>query len=198
MHKSYNDTDLIRYCKQTVLKAMNDVRAAMRGSNRLSLGETVQHQKIKKSPLNLTKGIDSLAEALILSALEKKLLQKKMGIKAFTVFSEEMGITTLPKGVKENDVELVIFINPIDGTEFIESLQGGWCLMAVYDRTENEVACVVAGDIFLAVSAFIEYAGSKEEYKGKYLLIQRSESCNNYQYCWETPGGKPNKGESYE
>ena len=149
MHKSYNDTDLIRYCKQTVLKAMDNIRAAMRGSNRLLLGETVQHQKVKKSPLNLTKGIDSLAEDLIVSALEKKLLKKKMGIRAFTVFSEELGIITLPKGANENDAELVIFLDPIDGTEFIESLQGGWCLMAVYDSIEKEVVCVVAGDIFL-------------------------------------------------
>jgi myo-inositol-1(or 4)-monophosphatase len=43
----------------------------------------------------------------------------------------------------------VVFIDPIDGTEFIESLQGGWCLIAVYDRRADEVVCAVAGDIFL-------------------------------------------------
>jgi hypothetical protein len=64
----------------------------MRGSNRLLLGEAVQHQKVKNSTLNLTKVIDSLAEDLILASIEKKLLKKKMGIKAFTVFSEELGI----------------------------------------------------------------------------------------------------------
>jgi len=43
----------------------------------------------------------------------------------------------------------VVFVDPIDGTEFIESLQGGWCLVAVYDRRAHEVVCAVAGDIFL-------------------------------------------------
>ncbi|MEJ2648424.1 MAG: inositol monophosphatase family protein [Sedimentisphaerales bacterium] len=128
---------------------MDQIRASMRGSNRLFLRETDKNQKIEKSPLNLTKGIDSLAEELIISTLKKKLLKKKIGIKAFTVFSEELGIKTFPKGIKETDAELVIFIDPVDGTEFIESLQGGWCLIAVYDRKDDEVICAVAGDIFL-------------------------------------------------
>ncbi len=162
MHKSYNDRDLIRYCKQTVLKAMDNIRAVMRGSNRLLLGEAVRQQKVDKSPLNLTKGIDSHAEDLILSALEKKLLKKKMGIKAFTIFSEELGVKTLPKGAKEDDAELVIFIDPIDGTEFIESLQGGWCLIAVYDRSQNEVVCAVAGDIFLNRLYWASHTGEAE------------------------------------
>ena len=50
----------------------------------------------------------------------------------------------------------------------------------------------------LAVSAFIKYKGPKEEYKGKYLLIQRSESCNNFIGFWETPGGKVDQGESFD
>ena len=149
MYKSYNEANLIRYCKQTVLKTMNHIRASMRGSNRLYLKETSPHPKIDKSPLNLTKAIDSLAEDIIVSTLEKKLLKENMGIKAFTVFSEELGIKTFPKGAKENDANLVIFVDPVDGTEFIESLQGGWCLISVYDRKVNEVVCAVAGDIFL-------------------------------------------------
>jgi 8-oxo-dGTP diphosphatase len=48
----------------------------------------------------------------------------------------------------------------------------------------------------LAVSAFIKYTGSGE-HKGKYLLIQRSETCNNYKGFWETPGGKLDQGESF-
>ena len=149
MYKSYNEADLIRYCKQTVLKVMDHIRASMRGSNRLYLKETSPHPQIDKSPLNLTKAIDSLAEDIIVSTLEKKLLKENMGIKAFTVFSEELGIKTFPKGAKENDADLVIFVDPVDGTEFIESLQGGWCLISVYDRKNNEVVCAVAGDIFL-------------------------------------------------
>ena len=50
----------------------------------------------------------------------------------------------------------------------------------------------------LAISAFIKYHGSNEENKGKYLLIQRSESSNNFKGLWETPGGKIDQGESFE
>ena len=50
----------------------------------------------------------------------------------------------------------------------------------------------------LAVSAFIKYEGPEKEHKGKYLLIQRSESCNNFIGFWETPGGKIDQGESFD
>lgn len=148
MHANYNQNEVLRYCRQTVLKAMNGVRAAMRGSNRLSLKKGVRAERAEKCELNPTKGIDVYAEDLILEALTNK-LQKIEGIKAFTVFSEELGIRTFPEGVAEEQADLVIFIDPIDGTEFIETLQGGWCLVAVYDRKANQMVCAVAGDIFL-------------------------------------------------
>ena len=148
MSRSYDDADVLRYCQHTVLKAMDNVRGIMRGSDRLLLKEVVNEQKTEKSELNLTKGIDARAEDLIVAALEKKLI-RKAGVKALTVFSEELGIKTIPERAREDDAELVVFIDPIDGTEFIESLQGGWCLMAVYDRRQDEVVCAVAGDIFL-------------------------------------------------
>jgi hypothetical protein len=94
----------------------------MRGSNRLLLGKVLQNQKVKKSSLNFTKGIDSLAEDFILASLEKKLLTKKMGVKAFTVFVEELGIVTLPKGANKDDSELVILLASVNSTEFIKSL----------------------------------------------------------------------------
>ncbi len=148
MSRSYRDEDVLRYCRQVVLKAMDSVRASMRGSDRLLLKGVVEGSGAKKSPLNLTKGIDVLAEELIVATLEEKLVGK-LGIRPLTVFSEEMGIRTFPAGAHEDDAEFVVFIDPIDGTEFIESLQGGWCLIAVYDRRANDVVCAVAGDIFL-------------------------------------------------
>jgi len=65
------------------------------------------------------------------------------------VFSEELGIQTFPEGASEAEADLVVFVDPIDGTEFVEALQGGWSLIAVYDRRENDVIAAVAGDIFL-------------------------------------------------
>jgi hypothetical protein len=65
------------------------------------------------------------------------------------VFPEELGNTTFPEGVSENEANQVVFIGPIDGTELIESLQGGWSMIAVYDRRADEVIAAVAGDIFL-------------------------------------------------
>ena len=65
------------------------------------------------------------------------------------MFSEELGIKTFPEGTSESEANLVVFIDPIDGTEFIEALQGGWSLIAVYDRRTDEVIAAVAGDIFL-------------------------------------------------
>ena len=85
---------------------------------------------------------------VLVEALQFK-FAKLPGIKAYTVFSEELGIQTFPAGAAEADADLVVFIDPIDGTEFVEALQGGWSLIAVYDRRCNEVIAAVAGDIFL-------------------------------------------------
>lgn len=148
MQNRYNENDILRYCRQTVLKAMDGVRAAMRGANRLLLKEPARDRKIEKSELNPAKCIDTFAEDLIIDTLTRK-FKKLEGVGSFTVFSEEIGIKTFPECSNEIEADLVVFIDPIDGTEFIESLQGGWCLLAVYDRKVNEIVCAVAGDIFL-------------------------------------------------
>lgn len=148
MESSYPDTDILRYCRQIVMKVMDKVRTEMRGSARLAMKQSVENVWTEKSELNLTKAIDKESEDLIIASLCKKFRKiKKIG--AFTIFSEELGIQTFPEGAAESDSDLVVFIDPIDGTEFIENLQGGWCLIAIYDRNINEVIVAVAGDIFL-------------------------------------------------
>src|SRR5208337_1794940 len=139
---------VLRYCRQIILKTMDHVRAAMRGENRLNLKRAVADPLLQKSAQNLTKAVDRDAEDLILDALQQK-FTKLPGVKTYTVFSEELGIKTFPEGTSESEANLVVFIDPIDGTEFIESLQGGWSLIAVYDRRADEVITAVAGDIFL-------------------------------------------------
>jgi hypothetical protein len=37
-----------------------------------------------------------------------------------------LGIQTFPKGAREGDADLVVFIDAIDRTEFVEALQDGW------------------------------------------------------------------------
>jgi myo-inositol-1(or 4)-monophosphatase len=139
---------VLRYSRQIILKTMDHVRSAMRGQNRLFLTRAVADPQLQKSAQNLTKAVDRDAEDLILDALQYKFL-KLPGVKAYTVFSEELGIKTFPEGTNESEADLVVFIDPIDGTEFIEALQGGWSLIAVYDRRSDEVIAAVAGDIFL-------------------------------------------------
>ena len=139
---------VLRYCRQIIMQAMDHVRSRMREENLPYLRRCVQHQQVEKSEQNLTKAIDQEAEDLILGALQYK-FAKLPEIKAYTVFSEELGIRTFPEGALESEADLVVFIDPIDGTEFVEALQGGWSLMAVYDRRSNEVIAAVAGDIFL-------------------------------------------------
>ena len=139
---------VLRYCRQVIMQAMDHVRSRMREENLPYLRRCVQHQQVEKSEQNLTKAIDQEAEDLIISALQYK-FAKLPEIKAYTVFSEELGIKTFPEGAREAEADLVVFIDPIDGTEFVEALQGGWSLMAVYDRRSNEVIAAVAGDIFL-------------------------------------------------
>ena len=102
---------------------------------------------VNKSDLNQTKAIDQVAEDLIVEALSQK-FTKLTGVKAYTVFSEELGIKTFPEGAHEDEADLVVFIDPIDGTEFVESLRAaGHCWP--YDRRIGDVICAVAGDIFL-------------------------------------------------
>ncbi len=142
------DQLVLRYCRQIIMKTMDHVRSTMRGEKRLHLKCSVADPRVQKSEQNLTKAIDREAEDLILDALQHK-FAKLPGVKAYTVFSEELGIKTFPEGASEKEADLVVFIDPIDGTEFIEALQGGWSLIAVYDRRSDEVIAAVAGDIFL-------------------------------------------------
>lgn len=142
------DQKVLRYCRQIVMHTMDHVRSTMREEDLAALKCRVNNPRIQKSELNPTKAIDQRAEDLILAALQYK-FPKLTEVKAYTVFSEELGIKTFPEGAREEDAELVVFIDPIDGTEFVESLQGGWSLVAVYDSGTNDVLCAVAGDIFL-------------------------------------------------
>jgi len=121
---------VLRYCRQIIMKTMDHVRGAMRGENRLHLKRAVADSAATQIGANLTKAVDRDAEDLILEALQQKFL-KLPGVTAYTVFSEELGIKTFPERASESDADLVVFIDPIDGTEFIEALQGGWSLIAV-------------------------------------------------------------------
>lgn len=142
------DQLVLRYCRQIILEAMDHVRGRMRGDNVPVMRSHVAKAAIEKSEENPTTVIDQEAEDLIVRLLKVK-FAKLPGIKAFTVFSEELGIRTFPEGTSDADADLVVFIDPIDGTEFVERLQGGWSLIAVYDRRINETIAAVAGDIFL-------------------------------------------------
>lgn len=139
---------VLRYCRQIIMEAMDHVRSRMRNENLPALRRQVQNEHIRKSELNLTKAIDQEAEDVILAALSHK-FGKLPGVDAYTVFSEELGIATFPDGADEADADLVVFVDPIDGTEFVEALQGGWSLIAVYDRRADDVIAAAAGDIFL-------------------------------------------------
>lgn len=139
---------VLRYCRQVVMEAMDHVRSRMREKNLPYLRGSVSNVQVQKSELNPTKVIDQEAEDLIVKSLEYK-FAKLPQIRGYTVFSEELGIKTFPEGVPEADADLVVFVDPIDGTEFVEALQGGWTLIGVYDRRSNEVIAAVAGDIFL-------------------------------------------------
>lgn len=141
--------DLLRYSRQIVLKAMDHVRARMRGSMRLSLSQKVDAMDREKADDNPTKGVDREAEELMVAALCKKLLRRKSLLTQFTVVSEELGVSTFPQGANENDSDYFFFIDPIDGTEFIEALQGGWTLLTIVHRPSGEAVAAVAGDIFL-------------------------------------------------
>ena len=139
---------MLRYCRQVVMQTMNHVRSRLREENLPCLRRHVEEPAVRKSELNPTKAIDQEAEDLIVGELQRK-FAKLPGIRAYTVFSEELGIKTFPEGQREADADIVVFVDPIDGTEFAEALQGGWTLLAVYDRRSDEVIAAVAGDIFL-------------------------------------------------
>lgn len=155
------DQLVLRYCRQVIMLAMDHVRSRMREENLPALKCRVSHPHLHKSEQNVTKAIDQEAEDLILKALQWK-FAKLPGIRAYTVFSEELGIQTFPAGATETDADLVVFIDPIDGTEFVEALQGGWSLIAVYDRRSNEVIAAVAGDIFLDRLYWASHSGYPE------------------------------------
>jgi myo-inositol-1(or 4)-monophosphatase len=149
MQSEYPVDDILRYCRQIVLKAMDGIRARMRGSDRLTLAAAVENPDVDKAEQNLTQGVDREAEDLIAASLQRKLFRKIPGLKQFTVFSEEFGIRTFPEGMDESQSPLVVFVDPIDGTEFIATLQGGWSLLSVCDRQSGEPLVAVAGDVFL-------------------------------------------------
>jgi hypothetical protein len=142
------DQAVLRYCRQVVMQTMDHVRERMREDNLQWLKCQAMNPRIAKSEQNMTMAIDQEAEDMIVAALQFKLAKLKT-VKAYTLFSEEMGIKTFPEGTAVEDADLVVFVDPIDGPEFVEALQGGWCLIAAYDRRINDVIAAVAGDIFL-------------------------------------------------
>jgi fructose-1,6-bisphosphatase/inositol monophosphatase family enzyme len=113
-----------RCSRQIVLETMDHVRGTMRSENRLSLTRAVADPQLQKSAQNLTKAVDRDAEDLILDGLQQK-FPKLPAVKAYTVFSEELGIKTFPEGASGSEANLVVFIEPIDGKEIIKSLQCG-------------------------------------------------------------------------
>jgi len=153
--------DILRYLRQVVMKAMDRIRNRMRGSERLTLKGAIASSAETKAETNLTKGVDREAEDLILDSLLKKLPRMK-GVERLAVFSEERGIFTFPENLDPLEAEWVAFIDPVDGTEFVETLQGGWCLLALYNRVEDRVEAAVAGDIFLDRLFWASHEGSAE------------------------------------
>ncbi len=153
--------DILRYLRQVVMKAMDRIRNRMRGSERLLLKGTIASSAATKAESNLTKGVDREAEDLILDSLLKKLPRMK-GVERLAVFSEEAGIMTHPEGLDPDESEWVAFIDPVDGTEFVETLQGGWCLLALYNRVADRVEAAVAGDIFLNRLFWASHGGEAE------------------------------------
>lgn len=153
--------EILRYGRQVVLKAMDQVRNSMRGSRRLEMARPVKNQELEKADENPTLGIDREAEQLMIAALHKK-LAKLDAVKPYTIFSEEAELQTFPDNTEEDNARLVIFVDPIDGTEFAEALQGGWTLLAFYDRWRNETVAAIAGDIFLDRIYWASESGAAE------------------------------------
>ena len=85
--------DLLRYGRQVVLKAMDDVRSRMRGSRRLELAKAVTDQELEKSRQNPTHGIDRETEDLIISA-RLTVSEAKIGSPLRDIVPEPL--TTLP------------------------------------------------------------------------------------------------------
>jgi len=127
---------------------MDRLRGHMRGADRLRLRDTIVTSEETKADTNLTKGIDADIEDLLISGLLRK-LPKMIGVDSLAIFSEERGISCLPEGSDPDQAAWVAFVDPVDGTEFVEHLQGGWCLLALYNRADNRVEVAVAGDAFL-------------------------------------------------
>jgi myo-inositol-1(or 4)-monophosphatase len=155
------DDEILRYLRQVVMKAMDRIRNRMRGSDRLALKGAVATSAERKAETNLTKGVDLEAEDLILDSLLRK-LPKMKAIDTMAVFSEERGILTYPESLDPNAADWVAFIDPVDGTEFVETLQGGWCLLALYNRQLDRVEAAVAGDIFLNRLYWASHSGPAE------------------------------------
>ena len=112
---------------------------AQRPTGRRGRRPSLSGEQLRQLEEVLLQGPKAQGYATDLRALERigKLVQQQFGIQTF------------PVGAREEDSDLAISIDPIDGTESIETLQGGWSLIALYDRRAGRVAAAVAGDMFL-------------------------------------------------
>ncbi len=140
---------LIRYGRQVVMRGMEQTRHAMRGSSRFTMRATVAETSEHKSEENPTKGIDQAVERDIIAHLQEK-LSRIEGLPPYAIFSEECGIVRCQGHAGQSgEPAFVVFVDPIDGTEFAETLQAGWCLLSFYDKARGRAIGAVAGDIFL-------------------------------------------------
>jgi fructose-1,6-bisphosphatase/inositol monophosphatase family enzyme len=103
----------------------------------------------KPDPSDITKGIDTVSQAVI-----DETLQKYVGPdldRGFCIVSEERSPSFLPRPggrpAEAEDDELVVFIDPVDFTAAAARGLDGSILVSFYHREEGMLACVV-GDIY--------------------------------------------------
>jgi len=166
MEAQQTDREILRNCRKIVLDTMTAVRCQLRSDALPALRRLIENDR--QAVEDATKAVDQAAEDLMIAGFEKPRFRELLG-GDFVVFSEERGVGVvgedgafrrIPRGQAAPRTRFVIIVDPIDGSEFAVSLQGAWCLLAVYDRgpkyqdpdgsgSGGETVAAVAGDILL-------------------------------------------------
>jgi fructose-1,6-bisphosphatase/inositol monophosphatase family enzyme len=141
-----DDQDLLNIGKEAVRAALCAIAEELKqGLQRQREDMTADDRP--KSPEDRTKWIDQKAEKAIQDYLHNQLGGERA--RPYYLVSEELGATKVVEPEvpveKRGTIDLIIFADPVDGTDTLIRGMDGAVLLAFYHRKEKKVLAVVVG-----------------------------------------------------
>jgi fructose-1,6-bisphosphatase/inositol monophosphatase family enzyme len=156
-----DDQDLLNIGKGAARAALRAIVEQLKQGLQQQIEDVTPNDR-PKSPEDRTKAIDQAAEKAIQDYLHDQLGGE--GARPYYLVSEELGATKVvePEVPVEDrgTTDLIIFVDPVDGTDTLIRGMDGAVLLAFYHRNEKKVLAAVVGEVR---DPALYYASDSEE-----------------------------------